>query len=212
MTTPALLCATLEVALNRYLRLEPAVAAECARLSGRALALEAGDLGWRFVIEPIAGGVRVSDGNGVKPDVTVSASSLQVLQAALRSLGQENPVLPSGLRVEGDAELLDRFGRLLRKVGFEIEEPLSRLVGDSAAQRIAGGLRGLFGWSRNAAGRLAVDTSEYLREEARELAGAADVEEWMQGVEALREGVDRLEARLIRLERSNRIDQKERSA
>lgn len=210
MSAPPLLCAALEVALNRYLRLEPAVLAECARLEGRALALEASDLGWRFVIEPIAGGVRVSDQASIKPDVAVSASTVQVLSAALRSIGQDNPVLPTGLRIEGDAELLDRFGRLLRKVGFDIEEPLSRLVGDSAAHRIAGGLRGLFGWGRNAAGRLAVDTSEYLREEVHELAGAADVEEWLHGVEALRESVDRLEARLLRLERSRK--NKERSA
>lgn len=209
MTPPALLCAALEVALNRYLRLEPAVLADCAKLEGRALALEASDLGWRFVIEPIASGVRVSDGGAIKPDVTVSATTVQVLSAALRSIGQENPALPTGLRVDGDAELLDRFGRLLRKVGFDIEEPLSRLVGDSAAHRIAGGLRGLFGWGRTAADRLAVDTSEYLREEVHELAGAADVEEWMHGVEALREGVDRLEARLVRLER---LKNKERPA
>jgi ubiquinone biosynthesis protein UbiJ len=209
MTTPALLCAALEVALNRYLRLEPAVLADCAKLEGRALALEASDLGWRFVVEPIAGGVRVSDGVAIKPDVSVSASSVQVLSAALRSIGQDNPALPAGLRVEGDAELLDRFGRLLRKVGFDIEEPLSRLVGDSVAHRIAGGLRSLLGWSRTATDRLAVDTSEYLREEVRELAGTADVEEWMQEVEVLREGVDRLEARLIRLERQKK---RERSA
>jgi ubiquinone biosynthesis protein UbiJ len=207
MTT--LLHAALEVALNRYLRLESSVLADCAKLEGRALALEASDLGLRFVIEPIAGGVRVSDGEGLKPDVTVSATTVQVLSAALRNLGKENPALPTGLRVDGDAELLDRFGRLLRRVGFDIEEPLAKLVGDGAAHRIAGGLRSLFGWSRSAADRLSLDTSEYLREEVHELAGAADVDEWMHEVDALRESVDRLEARMTRLERSKK---KERTA
>jgi ubiquinone biosynthesis protein UbiJ len=209
MSTPALLCAALEVALNRYLRQEPTVLAEWSRLEGRCVALEASDLGWRFLIEPVAGGVRVSGDAGLQPAVTVRATTAQVLSAALRNLGSEQTVLPAGLRIDGDAELLDRFARLLRRVGFDIEEPLARVFGDSAAHRIADGLRGLLGWGRSAGRRLALDTAEYLREEARELAGAAEVEEWMHEVETLREGVDRLEARLVRLERSAR---KERTA
>jgi ubiquinone biosynthesis protein UbiJ len=194
MSTPALLCAALEVALNRYLRQEPTVLAEWSRLEGRCVALEANDLGWRFLVEPLAGGVRISADTDLQPSVTIRATTAQVLSAALRNLG---------------SELLDRFARLLRRVGFDIEEPLARVFGDSAAHRIADGLRGLLGWSRNAGRRLALDTSEYLREEARELAGAAEVEEWMHEVDTLREGVDRLEARLMRLERSAR---KERTA
>ena len=151
----------------------------------------------------------MSDGSDIKPAVTVSATTAQVLSGALKNLTAKEPGLPSGLRIDGDAELLDRFSRLLRQVGFDLEEPLARFVGDSAAHRSAGGLRSLFGWSRTAADRLAVDTSEYLREEVRELAGAAEVEEWMHDVDALRESVDRLEARLTRLER---IQKRERSA
>jgi ubiquinone biosynthesis protein UbiJ len=58
----------------------------------------------------------------------------------------------------------------------------------------------VFGWGRRSAGTLALDTAEYLREETRDLARAADVEEWMDAVDAVRDGADRLEARLQRLE------------
>ncbi|MDE0855117.1 MAG: hypothetical protein OSA97_11920, partial [Nevskia sp.] len=59
MTAPALACAGLEVALNRYLRLERSALEECTALSGKSIALHIADLGWTFVIEPHAGGVRV---------------------------------------------------------------------------------------------------------------------------------------------------------
>jgi ubiquinone biosynthesis protein UbiJ len=202
MTTPPLLCAALEVALNRYLRVEPAALAECARLDGRVIALQTTDLGWRLVLELTATGVRVGDGAELAPDVTVSAATPRLLALALRSAaGESRQGLPEGLRIDGDAELLDRFNRLLHSVGFDIEEPLARLIGDAPAHRVADSLRSLFGWSRSTANRLSLDVAEYLREESGDLAAAAGVEEWAQGVDALREGTDRFEARLARLEK-----------
>ena len=57
--TPNLICATVEVALNRTLRLEPEVLGDFAQLDGRVLALTIDGLEWSFFIECIPGGVRV---------------------------------------------------------------------------------------------------------------------------------------------------------
>lgn len=199
MAAPTLLCATVEVALNRYLRLERTVLDDCARLEGKAIAFEAADLGWLLVIEPIATGVRVSNAAEDEPDVLVSASSLTLARLALTMLSRRDG-LPAGVSVIGDTELLARFVALLTLVGFDPEELVARLVGDGAAHRLVGGLRGLFGFGREAAGKLAGDTAEYLTEETGDLARAADVDEWMDEVDALRSDVDRLEARLALLE------------
>jgi len=203
MAAPTLICATVEVALNRYLRLERSVLDDCAALEGKAIALVAADLGWMFVIEPIASGVRVSNAAENEPDVLVSAPTLSLMKLALTTVSGRDG-LPVGLDVVGDTELLNRFNGLLRKVGFDPEELVAKLIGDGAAHRLVGGLKGLFGWGRNAADRLSVDAAEYLTEESEDLARAADVEEWMDGVDQLREGVDRLEARLSLLERRSK--------
>lgn len=200
MPAPSVVCATLEVALNRYLRLERGVIADCAALEGKSIALEAADLGWLFVIEPIATGVRVGNVAYSEPDVRVSAPSLRLARLGLNTLARREG-LPSGIEVVGDTELLNRFSGLLTRVGFDPEELIAKVVGDGAAHRIVGGLKGLFGFGRSAADRLSRDTAEYLTEETEDLARAADIEEWMDGVDRLREGVDRLEARLARLER-----------
>ncbi|MDR3417800.1 MAG: SCP2 sterol-binding domain-containing protein [Nevskia sp.] len=199
---PALACAALEIALNRYLRLEDSVLAECAALSGKRIALHAADLGWTFVIEPHAAGVRVTGETGDGADVRVEAPSLRLLQSALRAAGGADQV-PGGLQMEGDTELLQRFNAMLARVGFDPEELAARLVGDGAAHRLVGSLRDLFGWGRHAAQRLSQDTAEYLAEETGDLATGAAIEEWMHGVDALRESADRLEARLALLERQN---------
>jgi len=199
MATPALACATLEIALNRYLRLERSALEECAALNGKAIALHLADLGWTFVVEPHPAGVRVLADSEVPPDVRLSAPSPRLLQLALRSAGGAEG-LPAGLEVEGDTELLNRFKALLARVGFDPEELAAKVLGDAAAHRVVGGLRELFGWGRHAAQRLSQDTAEYLTEESGDLARSGDIEEWMQGVDALREGADRLEARLALLE------------
>lgn len=200
MSAPALVCATVEVALNRYLRLERGVIDECAALEGRSLALSVSDLGWLIVVEPIATGVRVSNVADDEPDVLVSAPSVRLARLGLQMLGRRDG-LPAGLDIAGDTELLARFAGLLARVGFDPEELVARVVGDGAAHRLVGGLRGLFGFGREAAGKLAGDTAEYLTEETEDLARSADVDEWMDAVDDLRSGVDRLEARLTQLER-----------
>lgn len=199
MTTPALLCAALEVALNRTLRLEPAVAMECGRLAGRVIALDVDGPGWSFYIEFSEGGVRVLDRLDTEPDVRVGGSLSQLLRLAWQVTQGESGV-PQGLRVDGDTELLTRFNQLLAQAGFDPEELAARFVGDTAAHRLTQGLQTLFGWGRQTAATLGLDTAEYLREETRDLARAADVEEWMDAIDHLRDGVERIEARLRRIE------------
>ncbi|MGH8456999.1 MAG: ubiquinone biosynthesis accessory factor UbiJ [Stenotrophobium sp.] len=200
MSAPALLCATLEVALNRYLALEPEVLGECGKLSGRVIALNVDGVGWTFFIEFHGGGVRVLPTlDGQQADVRVSGPLGQLMRLAWKTAAGEGGV-PNGLQVEGDTELLARFNKLLVRVGFDPEELLAKFLGGTTARRVNQGLQKLFGWGRQTAETLTLDTAEYLREETRDLARGTDAAEWMDAVDRLREGVDRLDARLGQLE------------
>lgn len=199
VSAPALLCATLEVALNRYLSLEPEVLAECGELSGRSIALRALGIGWNFLIEFHAGGVRVLADDAAAADVTVSGQPTTLFQLAWKTAGGAGGI-PAGIDVEGDAELLLRFNKLLAKVGFDPEELLAKFFGGSAAHRIHQGLQKFLGWGRRSADTLSLDAAEYLREETRDLARGSDAVEWMDNVDLLRERVDRFEARIEKLE------------
>jgi ubiquinone biosynthesis protein UbiJ len=197
--TPDFVCGAVEIALNRYLRLEPAVLAECAQLEGKVLALHANGLDWTLFLHPNAQGVQVTTECAREADVRVSATPLQLFGEALREARGESAVAGT-LKIEGDAELLQQFRALLARVGFDAEELAAKLVGDTAAHRVVEVARGLFGWGRKTAGTLSLDAAEYLREETYDLVHREDVERWMNEVDAVRESADRLEARMAQLE------------
>lgn len=199
MSAPSLTCAALEVILNRTLAMESDVLADCGKLNGRSLALHVQNLDWRYVIEFHRGGVRVLSDTDAVPEVTVTGPLTRLMSLAWQATAGNGGV-PTGLRVEGDVGLLALFNDLLARAGFDPEELMAPLVGSAAAHRVNQGLKTLFGWSRRTADTLALDTAEYLREETYTLARARDVAEWMDQVEHLRDGVDRLDARLERLE------------
>lgn len=199
--TPAFICAAVEVALNRTLRLEPEVLEDFAGLDGRVLAFTVDGLEWDFFIECIPSGVRVLPGFERKADAHVHGGAIGYAQLA-RQLRSGDTHLPPGVSVDGDAELLHRFTRLLARIGFDPAELIAKFTGDGAAQRLVGGLQSLFGWGRQSAKTVTLNASEYLREETYDLARKVDAEEWGAAVEILRDDVARLEARLKRMEKS----------
>ncbi len=199
--TPAPLAAALEVALNRYLRLEPEAELAMAQLAGKRIAVQLTPLGWQLLIELLDSGVRI----GVyetepAPDVTLVGSPVELL-ARGAEMARGEPFSAKGLQVRGDAETLRRFAAALNLVGADVEEWLAPWLGDVLAHRAAGFMRSVFQWGRQTLNTLALNTTEYLQEETGDLPRRVDVEEWQDGVDLLRDAVDRFEARLQRLER-----------
>lgn len=199
MTAPALVCAGAEIALNRYLRLEASVIADCAKLAGRGIEISLLGMQMDLYIEFISTGVRVLPDAPQPANVRVSGTPTQLI-AALRRMATAHSGLPEGVQIEGDAELLDRFRAMTARVGFDPEEWLAPMLGGTAAHRLVGGLKRMFDWSRGNAQRMADHSAEYLREETYDLARGRDVGEWMNQVDDAREALDRIEARLRRLE------------
>lgn len=201
MSAPSLVCAAAEVALNRYLRLEPSVIEQCARLDGQTIAVSLPSGQLSMVIEFMPSGVRVLTETVDKPSVSVSATP----SAFLRALQSEH-AMSSGLAVEGNAELLEQFASMIRTVGFDPEEWIAPLLGDALAHRVTGGLNQLLGWFGTNSKRMADHTAEYLREESYDLARDRDASHWMNEVDDLRDNLDRAEARLARIEKQRAAD------
>ena len=199
MSAPGLLVGAMEVALNRFLRLEPDVLAQCAELRGRVIGLAVAPLNWQLYIEFVDGGVRVADTVDGVVDVAVAGALPDILRMAAAQAGGSSS-LPRGLQIHGDVMLLNRFREMLVAAEFDPEELLARFMPGHTAHRVATGLQGLFQWGRETVATLGLDTAEYLREETGDLVHREDVDDWMKQVDAVRDGTDRLEARLRRLE------------
>jgi ubiquinone biosynthesis protein UbiJ len=87
-------------------------------------------------------------------------------------------------------------------VNDDFEEALSRVVGDIAAHRIAGGLASAAAWQRDAATRLAENVVEYLTEENPVLVPRRDLLALRDDTDALRADLDRIEKRLDQLQKN----------
>jgi ubiquinone biosynthesis accessory factor UbiJ len=193
---------SLSTLLNRNVAQSERATALAQQLEGRSLALA-------FEGTPVTLFFRVADGRialdtreAGDVDARLSGSPLSLL--SLVGPGAEDRLRGSSIRIAGDAEVAQRFRDLLQQARPDVEEELSRVVGDVAAHQVANVARGFFGWGRQAVDSFTTNVAEYLQEEGRDVPSRIEVEEFLEAVDQLREAADRFEARLARLESRSR--------
>ncbi len=128
------------------------------------------------------------------PDLTVTLKP-----AALPGLLARDDRLMRDAEIAGDTEFAAALQFVFRNLRWDAEEDLSRIVGDAAAHRTVSAGRAFAAWQRDAAQRLGENVSEYLKEEAQQLARPQDVADFGRAVAEVRDAVERLEKRLERL-------------
>ena len=132
-----------------------------------------------------------------EPDVLISGSLLTL--ASMAGESGVRSIRAGSLELTGDPVLAEEFQQLLTYAKPDIEEELSGIVGDVAAHRLGEIARGVSNWSREARSTMGENIREYLQEESRDLPSRYEVERFAKRVSALRDDVDRLDARLKRL-------------
>ena len=80
MLTPAALAASLEIALNAYLALDPEIVPQLAELSGAVIAIEPEGFGLTLYLFPNAQGIRVLDRYDGEPTVRIRGTPLALIQ------------------------------------------------------------------------------------------------------------------------------------
>jgi ubiquinone biosynthesis protein UbiJ len=101
--------------------------------------------------------------------------------------------------VDGDTALAGVIQRLWRELRWDVEEDLSKVVGDIAARRIAQSGRALQQWAAAGVDNLARSAAEYWTEEQPLIAGKDALAQFAADVDRLRDDVARLEKRIARL-------------
>jgi ubiquinone biosynthesis protein UbiJ len=195
----------LAAVLNRNVRQSDRARTAAAQLEGRvlSLALEGTPLTLYFRIHD--GQVTLAtrhEGEGATVDASLSGTPIALL--SMVGPGAETRMRSAGIHIAGDAEVAQRFRDLLAAAQPDVEEELSRVIGDVAAHQVANVARGFFDWGRRAADSFSQNVAEYLQEEGRDLPTRVELEEFLESVDHLREAADRFEARLTRLESQQR--------
>ncbi len=178
--------------INHILRATPRAMTRLQRFAGKTLAFKSGPFHLRLTVLA-SGEVDVSSAESI-PDVTVTAPPI-----LLPRLAASDEAAFKQAVFEGDAEFAAEIAFLARHLEWDVEEDLSKVVGDIAAHRIVSSANSLRQWRKDATARLGENFREYLTEERPALVPRRDMQEFLHEVDAVRDDVARLEKRLARL-------------
>ena len=184
--------------LNRNIGDSRKAQALCRQLDGRVVSLIVEGTPFAFFFTADGGRVSLAPRHDGPADASLSGTPIALL--ALAGPRAEGALRGGGVRIEGDAEVAQKFRELLAQAQPDFEEELARVIGDVAARQVANFARGFLDWGRKAGGSLATSVTEYLQEEGRDLPTRTEAEEFLADVDRLRDDAERLEARLARLE------------
>jgi ubiquinone biosynthesis protein UbiJ len=194
-----------ESALNGLLRLDPEFLEALEPLQDRIVAVELAGLERTLFLQLGVEGVSILNRDEVEAiredrlaDVTFGGSppALLGMVAAMR---RGDAAFADDVRISGDLSLLEAMKTAFQRLDIDLEELLSRFVGDIAAHQIGRAARAFWAWGQNTSEALVVDVGEYLVEELRVSPAPIDLEDFASDVDRLRDDVERLEKRLARL-------------
>lgn len=195
----------IERLINRGIGLSLTAQAMAAALDGKALdvRLDGTPLSVRLTAED--GQMRVTavgQTTGQPTGETTAAATLAGSPLAMIRLlgGDPQALIREGeVRMTGDTDVANQFRDLLHMARPDLEDELSKLVGDPVAHQLGNLARGFADWGARAAESVSRSVGEYLTEERRTLPTRPEVQEFYQDVDRVTNDVERAEARLNRL-------------
>ena len=187
----------LEAALNRALVLDPETRAALAPLDGQRLQLhlESPPLAMELRVEGEA--LRVGPAQGDEPDLSVRAG-IGALLGQLPFLKASGATPVGKVRISGDAEVARQLQRLAEGFDPDWEQPFADALGPVIGPQVAKAVRAALREARVQGAAFAKAGADYLTEESRDLVPKAEQQAFFDDVDALRDRVERLAARVAR--------------
>src|SRR5260221_10201381 len=180
-------------ALNHVLKSAPLALERLRKHAGRTAAFHVGPLTLAFTVQTT--GEVAAAVPGAARDLDVRISPFLLPRLALREEAAWREV-----EMQGDMEFAQEISFLVRNLDWDVEEDLSRVVGDVAAHRMAGAAREAGSWGREASLPGAPGAAEDWTEEAPLIASRVKVEAFVREVAEVRDAAQRLDERIERLE------------
>jgi len=195
------LLASVELGLNRVLRLDSTALPRLAHLAGKVIAVDCRSPALQLFILPSDEGLMLASQWAADVDCTLRAPASSLVKLALSK--DKTAVLHAPeVELEGDSGVLLELAGVLQDLELDWEYELSRWLGPVATQLLSSHLRSRTRWYRQGFASLGQNLSEYLAEESRTLVGRREAEARFSELDRIKLDLDRLEARFERLSRS----------
>ena len=196
MLPRALASQTLEAAVARLLALDPRAGRLLKPLAGKTIVVELQPFPLCFCFSPTDETVLVLTESPEAPDVILRGTPFGFLRLLLAER-PETGLFQGAVQVEGDMDTAKRLQNLLRRLDLDWERWLTELAGEKPA----GIARGILDWHRHAWRTFQWNLNEFLQDETRALPAPLEAEDLYRRIAELRDDIERLEARIERLQR-----------
>lgn len=199
MIAAAAVAAAMNPALDAALALDADARARVARLGEASLAIHVSGLDWSLYLVPHGDHLRLQAEPVDFPAATISGPPASL--AMLATTAGTRVLFSGSLRVAGDVTVAKAYKRLFDTLDPDWEEALAQALGDVPAHEAGRIVRSLGAWCGRAVSGRREDLKAWLVDEVELVPAPAEVDAWLTGVDETRADVDRLAARLSRLDR-----------
>ena len=181
---PVLMLAMLEAPVNRLIALDPLAPPKLSTLEGKPLAIELIGLNWRLLLSVDGGRLRfASEGLAA---VTLSGRLVDFAQVA----SQGGDMAAGTLQVTGDVGAAQRWQRFFTELQPDFDEQLAQWIGDLPAHQLGQLFRQIGEALRQLLLQGQSASVEFLQEEGRWLVARAEMQQFLDEVDALRARAD----------------------
>jgi ubiquinone biosynthesis protein UbiJ len=192
------LLSSLQTLINGYLSLDPYAANLRQPLLGKTIAVDARELPFplffHFTYEKV-----VLQKHCDNPHATIHGSLFNMARLTQRE-NKTAAMSELQIRIEGDTDSAHQFQRFWDSIYIDWEEVVAKIAGDPFAVLFGRGRKIINRALQQARQTVTNNLSEYVQEELRFLPPREEIADFMNDVDLLRADVDRLTARIQRLE------------
>lgn len=202
MNLPIPFLSAIEAAINIWLKLDGESLEKLKPLESKIIRFHITGLELNLYFLPSSSGINVL-GNYPKEeegsvDATIHGSPMALIRLSTAENAGET-LLKTDVEIDGDTRVAEKFSAVLREIDIDWEELLSKLVGDIVAHQAGQFSREAIRWLDETNQAMQKNTAEYISEEGKLSPADAEVTYYMDQVDNLRMGVDRLDARISTL-------------
>lgn len=180
-------------AINHLLRAAPWAVEKLRRHAGKVARIDVGLATLRYAVTD-SGEVTTSDSQASE------AVHMHLSPGLMLRVAGGNREALSEAQITGDAEFAADLAYVAKYLSWDVEEDLSKVVGDIAAHRIVGTARSLRDWGRQSQENFLQSLKEHWTEERPVFPHRREVESFVRDVNQVKDEVERLAMRIKRLQ------------
>lgn len=183
--------------LNHLLNQQPWSKDQLCRYAGKTICIVVPPATLHLLIESNGEFAALTAEEGTEPDATLSLHATAAIKFVL-----QKQLDTSQLSMEGDTELATEIGKILRTLSWDIEEDLSRIIGDIPAHQVVSTGKLAFREAKRQIFSLSGMFAEFWQEEDPMIAKKRHLDQFAQDVDTLRDDIERLAKRIEKLDTS----------